>query len=138
MYDGFNIILSHMTNSLVECGIEEHACDTVFGLWGAYLRSLGVAFCEPLNPENEGDENLTETMDEETTPAEIAYWMLPPGQSNPVSPGNLLNETDADSGFKSEMTHNELPFVPYKMYVNVENLKVILPNFYFTVVGTVL
>ena len=89
-----------MTKSLVECGIEKDVCDTVFGLWGAYLHSLGVAFCEPLIPGNEDNENIPETIKEEKTPAEIPCWTLPPDQSKAVASENLVDETDADTDYR--------------------------------------
>jgi hypothetical protein len=136
IYDGFNIILSHMTKSLVECGIEKDVCDTVFGLWGAYLHSLGVGFCQHPIPENQDNENKSGAVEEETTCEAIPDWMLPPDHSKSLVSENLADETDADNDYRSE--YDDLPFVPYKMYVSVEHFKIMVHNFYFDVVGTLL
>ncbi len=46
--------------------------------------------------------------------------MLPPDQSKSVASENLVDKTDADTDYRSE--NDDLPFVPYQMYVNGENI----------------
>ena len=123
-----------MTKSLVECGIENDVCDTVFGLWGHYLHSLGVAYCVPLNPENQDNEMASEHVEEEKTAEAITEWMLPPEHFEAMGSKNLVAETDADADYRRE--NDDLPFVPYKMYVNIKDFKITVYNFYFNVVGT--
>ena len=123
-----------MTKSLVECGIKNDVCNTVFGLWGAYLHSLGVAYCKPLIPENQDNEIKSKPVEEEKTAEAIPEWMLPPEHSKSMASENLVDETDAETDYRSE--NDDLPFVPYKMYVNVKHFKITVYNFYFNVVGT--